>query len=54
MKDRDSDYDGTLDHNEYAKVVAMDFKALDVDENGKLDAKELNSPAAAALLKLIQ
>jgi Ca2+-binding EF-hand superfamily protein len=54
LKDHDTDNDGTLDHNEYAKVVAIEFKAADVDGDGTLDANELSTSSGAVLLKLIQ
>ncbi len=54
LKDHDADNDGTLDHNEYAKVMAIDFEAADSDGESTLDAKELNTPAGSALLNLVR
>jgi Ca2+-binding EF-hand superfamily protein len=49
----DPDHDGTLTKDEYLAVVEARFNAADPDHDGTLDAKELNSPAGKALLKLL-
>jgi hypothetical protein len=50
----DPDHDGTLTKDEYLALVEQRFKAADPDNDGTLDAKELNSPAGRALLKLLK
>jgi EF hand len=50
----DPDHDGTLSKEEYLAVVAQRFKAADRDNDGTLDAKELNSRAGQALLRLLK
>ena len=42
------------DRNEYAKAVAIKFKAADVDDNGAVDARELDTKEGSQLLKLVQ
>ena len=54
LKDLDANHTGTLDRNEYAKAVAIRFKAADIDDNSTLDERELSSAEGAALLKLIR
>jgi hypothetical protein len=50
----DPDHDGTLTKDEYLAVVAQRFSAADPDHDGTLDAKELQSPAGRALLRLLK
>lgn len=50
----DPDHDGTLTKDEYLALVEQRFKAADPDHDGTLDAKELNSPAGRALLRLLK
>jgi Ca2+-binding EF-hand superfamily protein len=50
----DPDHDGTLTKDEYLAVVAQRFAAADPDHDGTLDAKELNSAAGRALLRLLK
>jgi Ca2+-binding EF-hand superfamily protein len=50
----DPDHDGTLTKDEYLAVVAQRFAAADPDHDGTLDAKELQSPAGRALLRLLK
>jgi hypothetical protein len=50
----DPDHDGTLTKDEYLAVVAQRFGAADPDHDGTLDAKELESPAGRALLRLLK
>jgi Ca2+-binding EF-hand superfamily protein len=50
----DPDHDGTLTKEEYLAVVEQRFKAADPDHDGTLDAKELNSPAGRALVRLLK
>lgn len=50
----DPDHDGTLTKDEYLAVVEQRFSAADPDHDGTLDAKELNSPAGRALLRLLR
>ena len=50
----DPDHDGTLTKDEYLAVVEQRFSAADPDHDGTLDAKELNSPAGRALLRLLK
>jgi hypothetical protein len=50
----DPDHDGTLTKDEYLAVVEQRFKAADPDNDGTLDAKELNSAAGKALLRLLR
>jgi Ca2+-binding EF-hand superfamily protein len=50
----DPDHDGTLTKDEYLAVVGARFNAADPDHDGTLDAKELNSPAGKALVKLLR
>jgi hypothetical protein len=54
MSGADPDHDGTLTNDEYLAVVEQRFKAADPDNDGTLDAKELNSPAGRALLRLMK
>lgn len=50
----DGDHDGTLTKDEYLTVVEQRFGAADPDHDGTLDAKELNSKAGQALLRLLK
>jgi Ca2+-binding EF-hand superfamily protein len=50
----DPDHDGTLTKEEYLAVVEQRFRAADPDHDGTLDAKELNSGAGRALLRLLK
>jgi Ca2+-binding EF-hand superfamily protein len=50
----DPDHDGTLTREEYLAVVDQRFSAADPDHDGTLDAKELNSGAGRALLRLLR
>ncbi|WP_079545054.1 EF-hand domain-containing protein [Bradyrhizobium lablabi] len=50
----DPDHDGTLTKDEYLAVVEQRFSAADPDHDGTLDAKELNSKAGQALLRLLK
>jgi hypothetical protein len=50
----DPDHDGTLTKDEYLALVEQRFKAADPDNDGTLDAKELNSGAGRALLRLLR
>jgi hypothetical protein len=50
----DPDHDGTLTKDEYLAVVEQRFSAADPDHDGTLDAKELNSGAGRALLRLLR
>jgi hypothetical protein len=50
----DPDHDGTLTKDEYLAVGEQRFAAADPDHDGTLDAKELNSRAGQALLRLLK
>jgi Ca2+-binding EF-hand superfamily protein len=50
----DPDHDGTLTKDEYLAVVEQRFNAANPDRDGTLDAKELNSRAGKALLRLLR
>jgi hypothetical protein len=50
----DPDHDGTLTKDEYLAVVEQRFGAANPDRDGTLDAKELNSKAGQALLRLLK
>ena len=50
----DPDHDGTLTKDEYLAVVEQRFTAADPDHDGTLDAKELNTKAGQALLRLLK
>jgi Ca2+-binding EF-hand superfamily protein len=50
----DPDHDGTLSKDEYLAAVEQRFTAADPDHDGTLDAKELNTKAGQALLRLLQ
>lgn len=50
----DPDHDGTLTKDEFLAVVEQRFAAADPDHDGTLDAKELNSRAGQALLRLLK
>jgi Ca2+-binding EF-hand superfamily protein len=50
----DPDHDGTLSRDEYLAVVEQRFRAADPDHDGTLDAKELQTAAGRALLKLLK
>jgi len=45
---------GTLTKDQYLELVETQFKTADPDNNGTLDAKELESKAGQELLKLLQ
>jgi hypothetical protein len=49
----DPDHDGTLTLDEYLAIVEQRFNAANPDSDGTLDAKELNTPAGQALLRLL-
>jgi Ca2+-binding EF-hand superfamily protein len=50
----DPDHDGTLTEDEYLAVVEQRFNAANPDQDGTLDAKELNTGAGRALLRLLK
>jgi hypothetical protein len=50
----DTDNDGTLTKDEYLALVAKRFSAADPDGEGKIDCKELSTPAGEAFLKLVK
>jgi Ca2+-binding EF-hand superfamily protein len=50
----DPDHDGTLTKDEYLALVEQRFRAADPDHDGTLDAKELNTAAGRALLRLLK
>lgn len=50
----DPDHDGTLTKDEYLALVEQRFNAADPDHDGTLDAKELNTKAGQALLRLLK
>jgi EF hand len=50
----DPDHDGTLTLEEYLGLVEQRFNAADPDKDGTLDAKELNTRAGRALLRLLK
>ena len=50
----DPDHDGTLTKDEYLAAVEQRFTAADPDHDGTLDAKELNTKAGQALLRLLK
>ena len=50
----DPDRDGTLTLDEYLAVAERRFNAANPDKDGTLDAKELNSRAGKALLRLLK
>jgi Ca2+-binding EF-hand superfamily protein len=50
----DPDHDGTLTRDEYLAVVEQRFSAADPDHDGTLDARELNTRAGRALLRLLK
>src|SRR5258707_4222863 len=50
----DPDHDGTLTEDEYLAVVEQRFNAANPDQDGTLDAKELNTGAGTALLRLLK
>jgi Ca2+-binding EF-hand superfamily protein len=50
----DPDHDGTLTKDEYLAVVEQRFGAADPDHDGTLDARELNTTAGRALLRLLK
>jgi hypothetical protein len=50
----DPDHDGTLSKDEYLAAVEQRFTAADPDHDGTLDAKELNTQAGQALLRLLK
>jgi hypothetical protein len=50
----DPDHDGTLTSDEYLAVVEQRFNAANPDKDGTLDARELNTRAGQALLRLMK
>ncbi len=50
----DPDHDGTLTKDEYLALVEKRFAAADQDHDGTLDAKELDTRAGKALLRLLK
>ena len=50
----DPDHDGTLTAVEYLAVVEQRFNAANPDKDGTLHAKELNTTAGRALLRLLR
>lgn len=50
----DPDHDGTLTMEEYLGVVEQRFNAANLDKDGTLDAKELDTKAGRALLRLLK
>lgn len=50
----DPDNDATLTKDEYLALVAKRFAAADPDGEGRIDCKELSTPAGEALLKLLK
>ena len=50
----DTDHNGKIDRNEYARVVAIRFRAADSDGDGAVNERELDSPEGMALKKLVQ
>jgi Ca2+-binding EF-hand superfamily protein len=50
----DPDHDGTLTMDEYLALVEQRFNAANPDKDGTLDAKELNTSAGRALLRLLR
>ena len=50
----DPDHDGTLTMDEYLSLVEQRFNAANPDKDGTLDAKELNTRAGRALLRLLR
>jgi Ca2+-binding EF-hand superfamily protein len=50
----DPDHDGTLTMEEYLALVEQRFNAANPDKDGTLDAKELNTAAGRALLRLLK
>jgi Ca2+-binding EF-hand superfamily protein len=50
----DPDHDGTLTKDEYLAVVEQRFNAANPDRDGTLDAKEFNTRAGKALLRLLR
>ena len=50
----DPDKDNALTKDEYLALVEARFKAADPDNDGKLDAKELATPAGRDLVKLLK
>ncbi len=46
--------DGTIDQKEYDKLVEIRFKAADPDNDGTLDAKELDTDAGKSLLLIVE
>jgi Ca2+-binding EF-hand superfamily protein len=50
----DPDHDGTLTKDEYLALVEQRFRAADPNHDGTLNARELNSGAGRALLRLLK
>ena len=45
--------EGKMNKDDYPSLTETRFKLADPDDDGKLDAKELDSEAGQALLKLL-
>jgi hypothetical protein len=50
----DPDKDNALTKDEYLAIVEARFKAADPDNDGKVDAKELATPAGKDLVRLLK
>jgi hypothetical protein len=50
----DPDNDKTVSKDEYLAYVEVLFKRADPDNDGTIDAKELNSRAGQALLRMLK
>jgi EF hand len=50
----DVDKEGTLTKDEYLAIVEQRFKVADTDKEGTLTAKELQTKAGRALLRLLK
>ena len=46
--------EGAMNRDDYLSLTETRFKLADPDNDGKLDAKELDSEAGQSLLKLLQ
>jgi EF hand len=47
------DHDNTIEMDEWLMVARERFNAADANKDGKLTAKELDSPAGQELIKMI-
>ena len=54
FREADPDNDNTLTKNEYMVFVAKAFRTANRDSDSTLDAKELQTAAGRALLRLMQ